>query len=219
MIPRVLEPEAMDTPEESEAYDAMDHSAANAAFVERLVELGARGFVLDLCTGPGRIPLLLCDRLQDVRVVGIDLARHMLRLAEEHRARSRHRERIEFRLGDAKGLEFDDRVFDAVCCNGSLHHIPEPGAFLAEARRVLRPGGVLLVRDLFRPESPERVRELVQLHAAGATDHQKELFRASFNAALTPEELREAADTAGFADAELVIDSDRHMSLQIGRGG
>lgn len=219
MIPRVLEPEAMDSPAESEAYDTMDHSAANEAFVARLVDLGARGFVLDLCTGPGRIPLLLCDRLPDVRVVGIDLARTMLRLAEEHRARSPHRERIEFRLGDAKGLEFDDRVFDTVCCNGSLHHLPEPRAFLAEARRVLRPGGVLLVRDLFRPESHAHVNALVELHAAGASDYQRELFRASFCAALTPEELREAADTAGLADAELVIDGDRHMSLQLGRGG
>ena len=38
---RILEPEVMDTREEAEAYDAMDHSAVNAAFVERVVELGA----------------------------------------------------------------------------------------------------------------------------------------------------------------------------------
>ena len=43
----------MDTSEEAEAYDAMDHSAVNAAFVERVVELGAsEGQFLDLGTGP-----------------------------------------------------------------------------------------------------------------------------------------------------------------------
>ena len=49
---RILEPEVMDTPEEAEAYDAMDHSVVNAAFVDRVVELGAsEGHFLDLGTG------------------------------------------------------------------------------------------------------------------------------------------------------------------------
>ena len=52
---RTLEPEVMDTPEEADGYDAMDHSQANAAFVGRLVELGARGRMLDIGTGPGHI--------------------------------------------------------------------------------------------------------------------------------------------------------------------
>ena len=42
MLPRILEPEVMDTPEEANGYDAMDHSGPNDAFVSRLVELGAR---------------------------------------------------------------------------------------------------------------------------------------------------------------------------------
>ena len=46
---RILEPEVMDTCEEAEAYDAMDHTTVNTAFVERVVELGAtEGHFLDL---------------------------------------------------------------------------------------------------------------------------------------------------------------------------
>ena len=46
---RILEPEVMDTREEAEAYDTMDHSTVNTAFVERVVELGAReGHFLDI---------------------------------------------------------------------------------------------------------------------------------------------------------------------------
>ena len=82
---------------------------------------------------------------------------------------------------------------------------------------MLKPGGVLLVRDLFRPDTPERALELVALHAGGGTPDQQELFRASLHAAFTPAELRELADRAGLADAELVQDSDRHVSLQIAR--
>lgn len=212
---RVLEPEVMDTPEEAADYDAMDNRGPNAAFVERLVELGARGRMLDVGTGPGHIPLMVCERLPDARVVAIDLARHMLAYAERHRAASPVGDRVELRLADAKGLDFEDATFDVVFSNTILHHIPDPRPFLAEARRVLKPGGTLLIRDLFRPATPERVAELVALHAADETPANRELFRASLCAALTPEELRAVADEAGLADAELVVDSDRHVSLQL----
>ncbi len=214
---RVLEPEVMDTPEEASSYDAMDHSEPNRAFVARLVELGAHGRMLDLGTGPGHIPLLVCDTIAKCTVVGVDLSHHMLAYAERHRTRSPHATRIEFRLADAKGLDFADGAFDTVFSNTILHHIPDPVPFLREARRVLKPDGVLLVRDLFRPATPERALELVGLHAADAAPDQQELFRASLCAALTPKELRAVADQAGLADAELSIDSDRHVSLQIRR--
>lgn len=212
---RVLEPEVMDTADEADGYDAMNHSEPNAAFVQRLVELGAAGRMLDVGTGPGHIPLVVCERIAGARVVGIDLARHMLAHAERHRAASRFASRVEYRLADAKGLDFEEAAFDAVFSNTILHHIPDPRPFLREARRVLRPGGALLVRDLYRPPTPERADELVRLHAAGATPGQQRLFRDSLCAALTPAELRAVADEAGLADAGITIDSDRHMSLQI----
>src|SRR5262245_4107858 len=99
---RILEPEVMDTAEDAAAYDVMDHSEPNARFVARLVELGARGTMLDVGTGPGHIPLLVCERIPDARVIGVDLSTHMLRHAERHRQASPHRDRVEFRLADAK---------------------------------------------------------------------------------------------------------------------
>ena len=215
MIARVLEPEAMDTQEEADGYDAMDHSAANAAFAKRMQELGAHGRVLDIGCGPGHIPLLLCEALPQARIVGVDLAAHMLRHAEAKRARSPHAERLHFQRCDAKGLPFADGSFDSVCSNTILHHIPDPRPFLREARRVLKPGGALLVRDLARPWCHARVAELVALHAGEGTPEQQELFRASLCAALTPFELRAMADDCGLALAEITIDSDRHMSLQL----
>jgi ubiquinone/menaquinone biosynthesis C-methylase UbiE len=211
---RTLEPEVMDTAEEADGYDAMDHTEPNAAFVERLCELEASGRMLDVGTGPGHMPLLVCERIAGATVVGVDLAEHMLRHAERHRAASPYRDRVEYRLGDAKGLDFGDGEFDAVFSNTILHHIPDPHPFLREAWRVLAPGGALLIRDLFRPETPERARELVALHAADASPYQQELFRASLHAAFTPDELRTLAEEAGLAGVELVVDSDRHMSLQ-----
>lgn len=205
----------MDTAEEADGYDAMDHSGPNAAFVDRLIELGAGGRFLDIGTGPGHIPLLVCERIADSRVVGVDLAEHMLRHARRHLAESPYAGRAEFRKADAKGLDFEDASFDTVYSNTILHHIPDPRPFLAEARRVLRPGGALLIRDLYRPETPERAQELVRLHAAGESPSNQELLRASLFAAFTPDELRALANEAGLESAELAIDTDRHISLQI----
>lgn len=205
----------MDTPEEADGYNAMDHSGPNASFLERLVSLGAFGRMLDMGTGPGHIPLLGCDIFPDATFVGIDLADHMLRHAHRRLADSRHQDRVEFRRADAKKLEFDDSSFDTVFSNTILHHIPDPRPFLAEARRVLRPGGVLLIRDLFRPSDEETVRRLVRTYAGEETEYNQELFRASLCAAFEPDEFRALADEAGLASAELVIDTDRHMSLQL----
>ena len=47
MMQRILEPEVMDTPEEADGYDAMDHEGPNRAFLERLAELGATGIAVD----------------------------------------------------------------------------------------------------------------------------------------------------------------------------
>jgi ubiquinone/menaquinone biosynthesis C-methylase UbiE len=211
---RVPEPEVMDGAEEASAYDAMDHAEVNRAFVDRLVALGARGRMLDIGTGPAHIPLLVVDRVTDCTVVAVDLAPAMLEIAARRLAGSPHQDRVELRLGDAKALDAGDASFDAVFSNTILHHLHDPRPFLREAARVLRPGGALLIRDLYRPDSDAAVDGLVVTYAASAGPLGRDLLRASLRAAFTPAELRALADECGLAAADLVIDTDRHMSLQ-----
>ncbi|HEU5058618.1 MAG TPA: class I SAM-dependent methyltransferase [Kofleriaceae bacterium] len=205
----------MDSAEEASAYDAMDHDQVNRAFVDRLVALGARGRMLDIGTGPAHIPLLVADRLADCAVVAVDLSPAMLAIARRRLASSPHRARIELHLADARALDFEDGSFEAVFSNTILHHLADPRPVLREAARLLRPGGVLLIRDLYRPETDAEVERLVATHAASAGPVGRELLRASLRAAFTPDELRALADECGLAAAELVVDTDRHMSLQI----
>lgn len=214
MLERVLEPEAMDTADEAREYDTMDHSGPNEAFVERLLQLGARGRMLDIGTGPGHIPVMLCRRVPECTILGIDLSGHMLEVARRNRTAAAFDGRIDFRLVDAKRLPFADGAFDTVFSNTILHHIADPRPFLAEAWRVLRPGGAFLIRDLFRPADEATLERLVREHAGDATPHQQQMFRASLRAALTPDELRALISELGRPGVEVVIDTDRHMSVQ-----
>jgi ubiquinone/menaquinone biosynthesis C-methylase UbiE len=215
---RIPEPEVMETPEEASAYDAMDHAQVNVAFVDRLLALGARGHMLDIGTGPAHIPLLVVDRLADCTICAVDLSPAMLAIAGRHLADSPSGHRVELRLADAKALDLEDASFDAVFSNTILHHMADPRPFLREAARVLRPGGALLIRDLYRPANQLEVDRLVATHAATAGPIGRELLRASLRAAFTPDELRLLADECGLAAGEIVVDTDRHMSLQIRAG-
>ena len=89
MIPRVLEPEAMETPEEVRQYDAMDHSAVNARFVEDFLAVHGPcrgGEILDVGTGTARIPIALAQADSRASVLALDLSEAMLeQAAVEHR--------------------------------------------------------------------------------------------------------------------------------------
>ncbi|MFP4144223.1 MAG: class I SAM-dependent methyltransferase [Phycisphaeraceae bacterium] len=214
MLTRILEPEYMDCSGDAAAYDAMDHTVPNAAVVERLVDLGATGHLLDLGTGPGHIPILACHRFPGVRITAIDAARSMLDIAREKIARAGYELRITLEIADAKRLPYADASFDGVLSNTILHHLADPAAMLREAVRVLRPGGLLMIRDLFRPDTREQLDALVAEHAANDTPEQRKLFADSLRAALTPDELRELASELDLDGWEVVVDTDRHMTLQ-----
>jgi ubiquinone/menaquinone biosynthesis C-methylase UbiE len=214
MLPRVLEPEVMDTAEEARDYDAMDHSAVNALFVQDFLREGPLlGRVLDLGTGTAQIPIELCRREPNANCVAVDLAAEMLALAKRNVAAAGLDDRIELRLADGKRLPFDDSEFFAVLSNSIVHHIPEPATALAEALRVTRRGGRLFFRDLLRPESDAEVTRLVETYAAGANDRQRALFDASLRAALTLEEVRERVDALGLCRNCVIQTSDRHWTF------
>lgn len=212
-LPRLLEPEVMDSDAVAEAYETMDHLAPNAAVVGRLAELGAHGSMLDLGCGPAHIPLAVCERFPSATVVGVDMSPKMLAIAHRHIVTSPYRSRIVLQLADAKRLPFSNHCFDVVYSNTTLHHLADPVPFLREAWRVLKPGGVLLIRDLYRPPTRQRLDELVATYAAGNTPLQRQLLSDSLHAALTPQELHEAAVTSGMTHVAVSLDTDRHMTL------
>jgi ubiquinone/menaquinone biosynthesis C-methylase UbiE len=129
----------------------------------------ATGDVLEIAVGTG---LNLGHYPADARVTGIDLSAAMLEIARR-RAAELGRD-VDLRSGDAQALDFPDESFETVTCTIALCTIPDDRAAVAEAMRVLRPGGRLLLFEHVRsPLLPIRLgqRALEPLFLRFEQDH------------------------------------------------
>lgn len=212
---RVLEPEVMDSLEEAIAYDAMDFTAVNTAFAQRAIELGPlEAKVLDAGTGTARIPVLLCQMRPGWQVIGIDLAENMLRIGSQHVAQAGLQPQITLECLDTKQLPYPDEQFDIVISNSLIHHLPDPLPFLLELKRVLKPNGAILLRDLIRPSDEATMNGLVESIGTDYDAHQTQLFRDSLHAAFTLDEVNQLIAQAGLEGVKIYQSSDRHWTAE-----
>ena len=226
MLERTLEPEVMDTAEEAVDYDTMDHSVVNCLFVdELLLEAKTLGFndledlsaatprILDVGTGTALIPIEYGQRNLNGDIWACDLAVEMLLLAEANLRETALYGRVILLHSDAKELDCSDEEFDCVISNSIIHHIPEPKDCLREMLRVLRPGGLLFVRDLSRPASSEEVEHIVSTYAGDDNERQQQLFRQSLHAALTVEKVQHLLAEFDWSPDCVAQTSDRHWTI------
>jgi len=84
------------------------------------------------------------------RVVGLDYSPAMCRMANAKNSLANINGPLSFVSADSEHLPFHDGSFDVVTCSNSFHHYPHQQAVIHEMRRVLRPGGRLMLIDGFR---------------------------------------------------------------------
>jgi ubiquinone/menaquinone biosynthesis C-methylase UbiE len=220
MLVRILEPEVMDTAAEAVDYNSMDHSAVNRLFVDDLLAAlppDRRDVepprIFDAGTGTALIPLELMTRGIPFQITASDLAEQMLLVADKNIRNAGQTESIRLVRSDCKQLPDAAASYDAVMSNSIIHHIPEPLLTLKEMWRILKPGGLLFVRDLMRPIDQVSLDWIVTTYAGTANSHQQQMFRDSLHAALSLNEignlLAQIAIPSGCARAT----SDRHWTV------
>jgi ubiquinone/menaquinone biosynthesis C-methylase UbiE len=109
----------------------------------------ARGRVLELAAGTGRN---LSFYPADVELTTLELSPEMLAIGRQRAQELGHP--ADLRLGDVQSLDFPDESFDTVTCTLGFCTIPDTRAAAAEAFRVLRPGGQLLMMEHVRSPVP-----------------------------------------------------------------
>ena len=146
--------------------------AVEAALLSALPASGL-GRVLDIGTGTGALLELLAPRIDSG--LGIDASRQMLALARARLAPLGH---CAVRLGDMYRLPLPDSAFNLVVLQMILHHAEDPPAAMAEAARVLRPGGRLAVVDLAEHDHAECRDRLVHRWPGFSDGRLRELMEA-----------------------------------------
>jgi ubiquinone/menaquinone biosynthesis C-methylase UbiE/DNA-binding MarR family transcriptional regulator len=132
----------------------VDEREVEAALVEIIASVDPRD-LLDIGTGTGRVLEVLAPRVE--RALGIDQSREMLSIARVNLERA-GLENGSVRLGDMYQLALPDASFDAVVIHQVLHYADRPAMAIAEAARVLRPNGILVLVD-FAPHTLEFLRD------------------------------------------------------------
>ncbi len=119
------------------------------------------GNVLDVATGAGGFVGALAECLRSFEMItGIDPLESGIEKARE----SFDDERFAFQVGDVEELPFSDQTFDTVAIANSLHHLERLDKAMGEMLRVLKPGGKLVIFEMYRDDQNDAQQTHVELH-------------------------------------------------------
>lgn len=145
--------------------------------------------LLDVGCGTGALLEQIKSKWPDTRISGVDISGEMVKVASQRLGRT-----TEVVVGDAENLPWEDNSFDAVVSTISFHHYPHPITALTEIRRVLKPGGHLLLSDL---TAPAPLRQIFNLLLPLSPEGDVKLYSKS--------EILEFLNDAGFKEARLRV--------------
>ncbi len=117
--------------------------------------------LLDIATGTGDQIFTLMEGSTSIKkAVGIDPAEKMLAIAEKKRRQKPYHPKVSFVTGSSDLLPFEDNSFDVVSISFGIRNVQDIEKTIHEVKRVLRPGGKLLILEFSLPKKPVRTAYL-----------------------------------------------------------
>jgi ubiquinone/menaquinone biosynthesis C-methylase UbiE len=129
--------------------------------IVRELEMRGPARILDAGAGQGYISVMLASKNPELQMTGIDYSLMQVREAEKYRVQ-RKIVNCSFQQGNVMDIRFPDETFDAAVSVGSIKHWPDALRGLAEIRRVLKPGGRLIVSETDQGASDDAVRQFIR---------------------------------------------------------
>ena len=133
------------TPETAEWYAAHYGEYATNRLAADALDVARDAVVVDVGCGTGSALRRIAPRVPDGRLIGVDPTPRMIAIARERASEDPNGHRIEFLVAPAEGMPLGDEAADVVLAFDSIDHWNDRAAGLGEVRRVLRPGGRLIV--------------------------------------------------------------------------
>ena len=156
------------------------------------------GRILDVATGRGSFVETLTETIGSfIEVVGIDTSAENIETAKKKFDNGK----VRFEVMDASAMTFPDESFDTVTVANSLHHFSQVEPILDEMKRVLKPGGLFLIFEMFHDNLAERQLAHVELHHWWAEIDK--LTGVVHNQTLVRQEIVQFAENLGLTDMEM----------------
>jgi len=212
---RVAEPELMLDAHQAEAYAEADFEEPHGRFIDllrqRLIHLPPSGAALDLGCGPGDISFRFVRAFPQWHVDALDGSPAMVELGRRAAERSGLESRVRFHEASLPRDAPPRRSYDLIFSNSLLHHLRDPRVLWSSARRWSGMATFVFAMDLFRPESPGRVSQLVDRYVRDEPEVLRTDFRNSLLAAYRPSEVRDQLRQESLHHLEIEVVSDRHF--------
>lgn len=106
--------------------------------------------ILDIATGTGDLALMM-STLAPEKIIGLDISEGMLSVGKEKISKAQLNDKIEMVVGDSEDIRYADNTFDAITVSFGVRNFANLDKGLREIRRVLKPGGILVILETSNP--------------------------------------------------------------------